>query len=187
MYSYYTSYTYVISCNCFQLCISIISAVQFTMKSDLAELSESVESFCKSFASNHSHQQCSCPNTTTWIPIPLTQIGTSLFRNSSVPSTLSYTIPTSVPAEAREVLVFVDINSGGGAPTIHANIKLYTEISGVKYIKYVVLRTWHAQNAISYNSDNLWFPMPTSRQLHVEYPHTCTGHCGGVFYVIGYR
>jgi hypothetical protein len=43
------------------------------------------------------------------------------------------------------------------------------------------------QNAIDTNSDNMWFPMPADRQIHLEIVPIAFRSCFSHLWVIGYR
>ena len=83
--------------------------------------------------------------------------------------------------------MLVNVNSHISGPE-HRNhyVKIYTKQNQRQYEKYIFMLTSN-QNAWSINSDNLWFPMTSGRQVFVKvsYAHTGTVHFD--VNVIGYR
>ena len=146
----------------------------------MKELETAINSLCTS-------ETTSPPQTApqvTWTSVPLTQIGYTQFRSVG---TLSYAIPNIIPDDAKEVLVYVSTFVGNSGPSsLISHLKIFTEIEENDYVKYVGIRTY-PQDAWISNSDNLWFPMPSNRRVHVQVPNAHTSYIDGYFYVIGYR
>ncbi len=69
----------------------------------------------------------------------------------------------------------------------NSHFKIYTEEDdGKEYAKYMTLLTGsHSYYYI--NTDNLWFPMTSSRRVFLSVPHALSGNIFGYLYVIGYR
>lgn len=66
-------------------------------------------------------------------------------------------------------------------------VKIYTEQDQKQYEKYIYL-TSYGQNAYhTINSDNLWFPMTSGRQMFVKLTYAHTGVIGINLHAIGYR
>ena len=130
-------------------------------------------------------QQCDCSPAVNWTSVPLTSIGSTNLRQSG---TLAYDIPSVIPSSAKEVLVLVSAQAGHSAPNDGYFIKIYTQQNQRQYEKYILLRS-HNQNAWNTNSDNLWFPMTTGRQVFVELTsaHSITGTIAVYLHAIGYR
>ncbi len=119
----------------------------------------------------------------TWTSVDLTQIGSTNFRSTG---TLSFEIPALIPDDAIEVLLYVYFyahNSGGSA----SHFKIYTEEDdGKEYAKYMTLRTG-SRSYYDVNTDNLWFPMTSSRRVFLNVPNAHSGSIGAQLFVTGYR
>ena len=129
-------------------------------------------------------QPCDCSPTVNWTSVPMTTIGSSNLRHTG---TLAYDIPSVIPSSAKEVLVLASTQVGGSGPNGFSHyIKIYTQQKQRQYEKYILLRTY-AQNAWSTNSDNLWFPMTSGRQIFMELTAAHTGVLVAHLHAIGYR
>ncbi len=119
----------------------------------------------------------------TWTSVDRTQISSTNFRSTG---TLSYEIPALIPDDAIEVLLYVDFRAASSSGST-SHFKIYTEEDdGKEYAKYITLRTgsrsyWYV------NTDNLWFPMTSSRRVFLNVPNALSGTIHGSLYVIGYR
>ena len=92
-----------------------------------------------------------------------------------------------VPSSASEVLVLASILVASSGPSPHAHyVKIYTEQDQRHYEKYILLVSYN-QNAWNTNSDNLWFPMTSGRQVFVESTVAHNGTIGIHLHAIGYR
>jgi len=78
-----------------------------------------------------------------------------------------FSIPGDLPSNAQEVLVLAVLRCGGEGPERNFSVSLWTEINSQKYIKYVS-GTRYAQNAISFSSENMWFPLGTDKKLYIQ-------------------
>ena len=128
-------------------------------------------------------QQCDCNPAVNWTSVPITRFGSSNLQHTG---TLAYDIPSMIPSSAKEVLVFVFAQAGNSGPNQGHNIKIYTEQNQKQYEKYIYLRSY-GQSAWNTNSDNLWFPMTSGRQVFVESTLAHTGSIGVYLNAIGYR
>ena len=125
--------------------------------------------------------QCSCP--VNWISVPPTVIGTTSLKHAA---TLSFTIPSVVPSNAREVLIHAGFRSGHNNNGPLQLIKVFTQIGTTKYEKYLMMYSY-PQEAYNTNSDNMWFPMPPNRRVYLTL-QIVVGKNGGIYlYAIGYR
>jgi hypothetical protein len=100
----------------------------------------------------------------------------------SVGGTQTHTFTTGqVPAEATEVLVNIwgySGNSGCGSSLRDVNAS--TTVGGVTYLQELKFFTYPGQNAIGFNSDNMWFPVtPTERTLTLSTEFTCNNAAVG--------
>ena len=155
----------------------------------LQGLSEAVQALCGSStpppttAQPPVIQQCDCSPAVNWTSVPMTSIGSSQLRHTG---TLTYDIPSVIPSGAKEVLVLASVQAGYSGPDRSHYIKIYTQQNHRQYEKYIMLHSF-GQNAWSANSDNLWFPMTSGRQVFVEKTYAHTGNIGVYLHAIGYR
>jgi hypothetical protein len=97
-------------------------------------------------------------------------------------------IPKDIPDEAKELLILYHIRCGSEKEGFF-NINIWTENpKGKKFVK--IKRGYrYPQSAISFDSENLWFPFfKTNRKLYFQTDQIITTncHCFG-FWIIGYR
>ena len=69
---------------------------------------------------------------------------------------------------------------------IYHSLKLYTQIGTNRYEKYLYVMSAD-QPAYSFNSDNMWFPMPPSRLVYLTVPAAHNNNVGFCLFVTGYR
>ena len=107
--------------------------------------------------------------------------------NSATPAIQTFSYPTDVPPEAKEVLIYVAGYTGSNAMSQNVEVTLETSEGGDRYTKYY-FRYIHSQNAVSYNSENMFFPVTRDRCIHVKYPEgkLITNYQLDLF-AIGYR
>ena len=159
----------------------------------LQALSEAVQSLCELSTPLPStaqptpvvlQQQCDCSPAVNWTSVPRTTIGTSNLRQAG---TLAYDIPSVIPSSAKEVLVLTVVFVSSSGPSGHTHyVKIYTEQNQKQYEKYIFLIS-HSQSASVTNSDNLWFPMTSGRQVFVKSEIAHTSHVNFEIHAIGYR
>ena len=123
-----------------------------------------------------------------WTSVPMVDI---LLSELNVVDTLTRDIPPVIPSSAKEVLLLAVVQVGNTSPTYSSQyIKIYTEEKSdpkyVQYEKYIYVVSF-PQNALVTNSENLWFPMPTNRQVSVELLSAYSGNAGISLFAIGYR
>ena len=118
-----------------------------------------------------------------WVSLPLTQIG---IVNMLTTSTQSFIIPNTVPATAKEVLVYSYVTMGTAA-NLFSQMKIYTEASTIQqFAMYLPIMTYD-QNAYSTVSDNMWFPNPSNGRVYVQLSEPHAGYVYGYVNIIGYR
>ena len=66
-------------------------------------------------------------------------------------------------------------------------IKVYTEQGQKQYEKYIYLISYDQNAFHTINSDNLWFPLTSARQIFVKLMYAHTGSIGINLHAIGYR
>ncbi len=76
-------------------------------------------------------------------------------------------IPALVPDKAREILVYTQIATGyvkGGAH----RFRIAVQVQGDREAAFYLYAVGQPQSSWSYNSDNVWLPMPKNRELIVQ-------------------
>lgn len=86
---------------------------------------------------------------------------------SGKPGSLTYKIPASIPDTAREILIYVYIATNfvkGGAHHFKIAVKSneFREVAGYIYAFADAKPGW------SYNSENMWLPMPADREVTIQ-------------------
>ncbi len=120
----------------------------------------------------------------TWTSVDLTEIGRTNFRSTG---TLSFEIPDLIPDDAIEVLLYAWFHAASSSGTTVSHFKIYTEEDdGKEYAKYINMMTG-SRSYYYVNTDNLWFPMTSSRRVFLNVPNALSGSIWGLLYVIGYR
>lgn len=154
-----------------------------SVQQKLQALSEAIEDLCGSTTPAPPSQiQCNCSHFESWTSVPLTAIGSTNLQHAG---TLAYTIPSVIPSNAVEVLVYASVRCGYSAH-ITQDIKIYTQQGTRRYEKYLFMTSW-PQSAYNTNSDNMWFPMATNRRIYMEISRAHGNNCGGYLKAIGYR
>ena len=169
----------------FTICAGQAEEACIDVQQKLQELAEAVPALCRSSTPPPMVQpQCDCSHAVNWISVQLTRIAYSNLRHTG---TLAYDIPNVIPTTAKEVLVLATVQVGYSGPGDREHyIKIYTQQSGQQYEQYIMMRSYR-QDAWNTNSDNLWFPVTSGRQVFVE---LTSAHTDGVIFtlhVIGYR
>jgi hypothetical protein len=67
-----------------------------------------------------------------------------------------------------------------------SDIIFYVMHNGLRFEKFLYMHSYN-QGAWNTNSDNMWFPMPTDRLIHIEITVAIDSGCPALFYVVGYR
>ena len=127
---------------------------------------------------------CNCSYPVNW-----TSVYTNFFVNVGFQeaSTRAFHIPSVIPSTAREVLVYAVVQVGKTGPHfVWDFVQLYTQEKSVQYTKLLGFAIY-GQDAWSTNSENMWFPMTTDRQLYVQMYNAYTGHIFLYVAAIGYR
>lgn len=85
---------------------------------------------------------------------------------SGKPPSITFKIPEAVPDSAREILVYTYVATDfvkGGSLSFKLAVKTDSAAEAAFYLHAVT----DAQPGWSYNSDNVWLPLPTDRQITV--------------------
>jgi hypothetical protein len=161
----------------------------------LKELTEAIQSLCSSSTTVPpvivtseppvvQPQQCDCGRVVNWTSVSMTVIGQSTLQHTG---TITYDIPSLIPSSAKEVLVLVSVRVGYTSPSdLGHYIKIYTEENSQQYEQYIYLYSYR-QNAYNTNSDNMWFPMTSGRQVFMKLSSSHTGNLRLILHAIGYR
>ena len=129
-------------------------------------------------------QQCDCSPEVTRTSVPTARIAFTELRRAG---TLAYDIPNVIPNSAREVLVLVSVTVGHSGPAHRTHhVKVYTEQGQRQYEKYVFLIS-RGQSAWNTNSENMWLPLTSGRQVFVKSSYAHTGAVEVTVDAIGYR
>ena len=160
------------------------------VQQQLQELTKAVQALCSSANAtsvtvNEQEQQCECGRVANWTSILMTEIGRSNLRHTG---TLAYDVPSIIPNSAKEILVLVSLRVGQSSPDNRVHyIKIYTEENSQQYEQYITSLTSRHARVIT-NSDNMWFPMTSDRQVFVK---LSSSHAGDllllILHAIGYR
>ena len=157
----------------------------------LQALTESVQTLCGSSTPQPTTsptpvvQQCDCSPTITWTSVLMTSIGTSTLQHTG---TVAYDIPSVIPDSAKEVLVLASALAGISGPNERTHyVRIYTEQDQAQYEKYIFLTSYNQNAYHTINSDNLWFPMTSGRQVFVTLTYAHTGLVRVNLHAIGYR
>ncbi len=120
----------------------------------------------------------------TWTSVARTEIGNTNFRSTG---TLTFEIPDIIPDDAIEVLVYAYFRVGTSSGS-ESHFKIYTEgDEGEEYAKYISLFPSNSRNHWDTNSDNMWFPMTSSRRIFLNVPSALSININGFLHAIGYR
>ena len=123
-------------------------------------------------------QQCNCAGMAKWISVNKTTIGSSTLRQAA---TLTFIIPSIIPYNASEVLIYFVFQGTGGSVSLQ-DLKLFTQIGNTRYERYLRIKSYR-----NVNSDDMWFPMPPNRRVYLTTSLACTGNLEAKLFAIGYR
>ncbi|MCB1824744.1 MAG: hypothetical protein KDJ54_09315 [Candidatus Competibacteraceae bacterium] len=76
-------------------------------------------------------------------------------------------IPVTVPDSAREILVYAQVATGYVEGGPH-RFRVAVALDGGREVSFYLYATAQSQGGWSYNSDNIWLPMPRNRQLLLQ-------------------
>ncbi len=105
----------------------------------------------------------------TWKPVTKTRI--VRMKLSHPGPVQSYVIPYVIPSSAKAVLLYAFIQCGYTNRDVVQDISIFTEgpYGHPRYKKYLFVHSYN-QKAWSFNSENMWFPMPHNRRVYIQYP-----------------
>ena len=133
-----------------------------------------------------------------WVPVEYPKSLGKLPEFDQEVYTYDLTSDNSIPAEAKEVLLYTFITSIGEGYFQRGYYEIFTSDGGKDFKQYMNVATGHGFNIV--NSGNLWFPMTKDHQLKVKLIHAAckksknksiAGRLAGKdwsdVFVIGYR
>jgi hypothetical protein len=120
-----------------------------------------------------------------WTPVDKTNISQGGISLEDA-TTYSFQIPDVIPLTAREFMVYAIVKCGTAQLQREGDIIFYVMHNGFKFEKFLYMHSYN-QAAWNTNSDNIWFPMPADRLIHVEITVALPGDCLALFSAIGYR
>ncbi len=123
-----------------------------------------------------------------WTPVEKTIIGPGRITLEDG-TTYSFQIPDVIPLIAREFMVYVIVKCGWvplEKSSIESDIIFYVMHNGLRLEKFLYMHSY-SQGAWNTNSDNMWFPIPADRLIHMEITVAISSRCPALFYVVGYR
>jgi hypothetical protein len=123
-----------------------------------------------------------------WTPITKTSLGVLPFNTLE---TVIYNIPNSVPATAKEVLIYAYARTFPSIGNGVIEFKIFTDENSVEFSQYLHAYAY-GQGSVPYNSDNIWLPITSSRTIKVTSSGLPVSGSYGVNYsgdisVLGYR
>jgi hypothetical protein len=122
-----------------------------------------------------------------WTQIDLPKVPLGLPLGAEPTST--YTVPGEVPPDAKEILVLAHIETGS---TQADNTRTFFISVGNEKTSpgfYLIAHGLAGAAAWSYNTENVWLPLPQNRTLYVKRtgPSLTPGNVSSIIGVVGYR
>lgn len=106
---------------------------------------------------------------------------------SGKPGSLSYRLPAEIPDSAQEILVYAYIATDLAKGGAH-NFKIAVKTDGDSEAAFYLYANPDTRPGWSYNSDNMWLPMPTDRELRIYTEETpLYGNWTSAVKIIAYR
>ena len=121
-----------------------------------------------------------------WTPVAKTPIGPASLKLENA-TTYNFQIPDVIPLTARELLVYASVKCGTATVQRSGDIIVYVMHNGLRFEKFLYMHGYRWQAAFNTNSDNVWFPMPSDRLVHLEITAAIPGNCSARLSTIGYR
>eukprot|EP01084_Bolivina_argentea_P075267 136453_1 len=98
---------------------------------------------------------------------------------------LEFIIPNDIPNTCKKILIYLTFESGHASRDIKPNITICVKANNKLYKHFFKVHTYN-QNAWSFNSDNIWMPMPKDRKIIVTQTKQYSGNVGGTIAIIRY-
>lgn len=133
----------------------------------------------------------------TWTPMDLNEP----FGKIAFPPTGTQTLilPDTVPADAKEILLFAAVDTSNSTPGKRDFVRVFTDVKRKQCAKYIALHTCPEKSKIFQsmrtswmtNSNNMWLPVGTEecrRKVYVDVLGGLQrGQIWGEVHLIGYR
>ncbi len=162
-----------VACDHLNNTVRLLTATCKVIQGKLQELKLLVDSLCGEV--NASLPPTPIPN--TWTSVPKTQIA---FNNLNQAATFSYIIPSVIPSDAKNILIFAFADLGSpknGLAGTGGDIIIFTQDgSNEHYEQYMRLTVW--KGSWRAQTDNMWFPMPANRRIYITVPASMATHGG---------
>ena len=120
-----------------------------------------------------------------WTPVAKTPIGPENVSLENA-TTYNFQIPNVIPLTAEEFMVYASVICGTASLRRSGDIIFYVLHNGLRLEKFLYMHGYD-QRAFNTNSDNMWFPMPTDRLMHLGIGVAMPGNCFAQLFTIGYR
>ena len=121
-----------------------------------------------------------------WTPVAKTVVGPADGVSLERATTYDFQIPDVIPLTAREFMLYATVECGYARNYNTVDIIFYVYANGLRFEKFLHMAGYD-QLAFNTNSDNMWFPMPAHRLVHLEITVGITGNCDVLQYITGYR
>ncbi len=122
----------------------------------------------------------------TWTSVPKTNVA---YNNLNQAATFSYIIPSVIPSDAKNILIFAFADLGPPKNGLHGaggDVIIFTQDgSNEHYEQYMCLTAW--TGLWRAQTDNMWFPMPANRRIYITLPVSMVNDGGLILYAIGYN
>ena len=106
---------------------------------------------------------------------------------SGKPPSLNYKLPSDIPDSAREILVYAYVATDLAKGGVH-NFKIAVKIAESKEAVFYLYANADTKPGWSYNSENMWLPMPVDRELVIYTEGTpLYGNWTSAVKIIAYR
>ena len=112
-----------------------------------------------------------------------------MFNNLHQAATFSYIIPSVIPSDANNILIYAVAGLGppkDGLYAIEGDIIIFTQDgSNEHYEQHMTLLAWTSNWRV--DTENMWFPMPANRRIYITVPVSIANAGGFYLYAIGYN
>ena len=162
--------------------VRLFTATCKVIQGKLQELKSSVDSLCGEVNATLPPP----PIRNTWTSVPKTNVA---FNNLHQAATFSYIIPSVIPSDAKNILIFAVAGLGPPKNALYAaggDVIIFTQDgSNEHYEQYMNLTAW--KGTWRSQTDNMWFPMPANRRIYITVPVSMANDGGFYLYAIGYN
>jgi hypothetical protein len=97
-----------------------------------------------------------------------------------------FSLENIVPETATQLLIYATVYSGNTyGPTVFVDISIFVYVDDKDLAQHLYI-TAYQQEAYNSNTDNMWFPVPSSKIIYVYVPVAVPGWAGFRLEAIGY-